>query len=746
MAWQFYDDPAKNAALADPFHPDNVSNWVKDYLSKQQPQAAPAQPQKPRGRGGWLSSLISELGGAGGAAGGAATGAAIGSVVPGLGTLIGGALGAGVGGFLGGTGGRVVENKVRDNRVGLGDALKEGALSGAFSLAGGGLQAFKGAKAAKGLTSVLGKEVPVAESAIVKGAGTLDKSGIKLITKNPNELNAYKMTVNDITTALKDAPPSSLKRELGRLDQNMIKMGLAEPTQAAIATTPASTVEKTVAKAVAPRIGMIENKGLGLTSKAGGYFTGATVPGASPLKPSQVKYYDDLLRKLKIPANDATDLVNKIEPRLSEVGKRIENNVLRNNVPLGDVSKFTDDLVAKVGGTPGLGDTATNFARQEAEKIAKITDAKGLINYRKGLDKSISFIANPDAASTEKQGAARVIREALKNKTNDLIPGLSKENNLYHELSNIQDYALAAAKRGNMQDTGGAGLTARILSGPTANTIRAKAGSKLQTVGQLSAGTARGAISGPLSQVTRQAKIQALPNLASALGGAVQPVQDISQPQAQPQAYGGFTGQPPDTFQPTPDAQSQQAQQPQGFYNIDNFRENVANDPKHLTDYLALLKYSDAQVKAAQDSKSGPNIGKTSAAAYGLAQQGLNALGQFSQLVQNDPGVVSRSSTPGRSLPGIGGYIAQASGTNQFDTLGFATISSLLRAQSGAAVPDSEVRAYMKAYLPRAGDKPADIQRKLQTLHYDFQTVLGNASNQNAQDPSLQDVQPQAIY
>lgn len=110
----------------------------------------PAQAQKTSGRGGFLTSLISELGGAGGAAGGAAIGTAL---LPGIGTL----LGAGLGGFLGGTGGRVAENKVRDDRIGLGDALKEGAFNGALSGAGEAFQLAKGAKAAgTGIKDALG--------------------------------------------------------------------------------------------------------------------------------------------------------------------------------------------------------------------------------------------------------------------------------------------------------------------------------------------------------------------------------------------------------------------------------------------------------------------------------------------------------------------------------------------------------------------------------------------------------------
>lgn len=130
-----------------------------------------SQPVKQRGKGGFLSSIISELGGAGGAAGGAAIGTAL---LPGVGTLVG----AGLGGFLGGTGGRLAENKVRDNRWGMGDALKEGSLSGALSVVGSGASALKGAKAAKALkgASALGGNVD--EVGKIAKAGNSLRAGI----------------------------------------------------------------------------------------------------------------------------------------------------------------------------------------------------------------------------------------------------------------------------------------------------------------------------------------------------------------------------------------------------------------------------------------------------------------------------------------------------------------------------------------------------------------------------------------
>lgn len=152
----------------------------------------PPAPPKQRGKGGWLSSIISELSGAGGAAGGAAAGAAAGSVVPGIGTLLGGIGGGIVGGFAGGFGGRAVENKVRDDEWRLRQAAGEGLLSGALGGAGTAFQAARGLKAVggmRGLQAVAGGSddaLKLASKAILKGgkkAGTSISGGFDDLAK-----------------------------------------------------------------------------------------------------------------------------------------------------------------------------------------------------------------------------------------------------------------------------------------------------------------------------------------------------------------------------------------------------------------------------------------------------------------------------------------------------------------------------------------------------------------------------------
>lgn len=144
------------------FDPKRIQFLEQAWQQQKAQQAAMNQPQPTRGRGGTLTSLISE----GGAVGGAAGGAAIGSVVPGIGTVIGGLLGAGIGAF----GGRLAENKVRDDRFGLADAAKEGALS--TVLAGPlrlGKYAFGANKALRGGSNLSDALIQGAEKAAAPG-------------------------------------------------------------------------------------------------------------------------------------------------------------------------------------------------------------------------------------------------------------------------------------------------------------------------------------------------------------------------------------------------------------------------------------------------------------------------------------------------------------------------------------------------------------------------------------------------
>lgn len=174
----------------------------------------------------WWTSLISELGGAGGAASGAAIGTAL---LPGVGTV----LGAGLGGLIGGTSGRIAENKVRDNRVGLGDAIKEGGIDALLSGAGEGYQAFKAGKAAIGLDDaakgVEGAIQAPEKVGFLQSVGRNIKAGaggFGIGAKVPGEQQLTASASDEIGNTLKklgvpNSSPETQARTLGEKIQNI---------------------------------------------------------------------------------------------------------------------------------------------------------------------------------------------------------------------------------------------------------------------------------------------------------------------------------------------------------------------------------------------------------------------------------------------------------------------------------------------------------------------------------------------
>lgn len=109
-----------------------------------------------------------------------------------------------------------------------------------------------------------------------------------------------------------------------------------------------------------------------------------------------------------------------------------------------------------------------------------------------------------------------------------------------------------------------------------------------------------------------------------------------------------------------------------------------------------------------------------------LAQSGLRALNEIEKLLAKDPSKVWKSLVPG-SL-----------GARDYDSASFRAVEGLLRARSGAAVPETEVRRYMKANLPSFGDTEQEISFKLNAFRKDLEAVANSGSSYDAEQPLIQ--------
>lgn len=147
------------------------------------------------------------------------------------------------------------------------------------------------------------------------------------------------------------------------------------------------------------------------------------------------------------------------------------------------------------------------------------------------------------------------------------------------------------------------------------------------------------------------------------------------------------------------------------------------------------MDFEETQSKIAKNSGAGGgnglNVTKVTAQQYGLAQSGNQALQQLAGVLQNDPSVLNRSATPGRSLPGVGGFISRAAGTGDFDAIGYNIADTILRLRTGAQANESEVRKLQSQIMPRAGDSTQTVNTKMNQISSIFGNVL-----QLAQQPS----------
>lgn len=119
------------------------------------------------------------------------------------------------------------------------------------------------------------------------------------------------------------------------------------------------------------------------------------------------------------------------------------------------------------------------------------------------------------------------------------------------------------------------------------------------------------------------------------------------------------------------------------------------------------------------------------------AQVGLEAIGDFENLIGEDSGAFGRT-----NLPGVGfldrltqGRVSGALGTTEIDAAADQIVDVLARLRTGAAISKQEETRFAR-YIPRPGDSPEAVQQKLGYLQRQFQRVAQRASGSTEVDPS----------
>lgn len=376
-------------------------SWIDDLNSQQdignvyrfQPVAnrqTQQQKKKKGGRGGTLTSLISE----GGALGGAATGAAIGSAVPVIGTVIGGVIG-GAGGALAG---RLAENKIRDDRWGVGDAAKEAALTGVLGAPGKTLKygitaarGFKGAREAVTLADAL-------KTAELTGKSSTKSIPIKFIPSETSGIGVQQTTRSTLTnpkvSELEDAI-SGMQRGGYNVSQKMgATRGSSLPEGVGVApdftplkpSSPVSTVQLT-GKRNTIRFGD-NSSGLAETIQGTGrpqaremaIQRGKQVAGidnSASQKTSAIERLGDTLATALTAgakAADAPGLVSRAlgraKGKVADVATNVRDDAALKNFKLND-SNWISKFQQKVGEDPGAFAARLGFATSNPKDVAE---------------------------------------------------------------------------------------------------------------------------------------------------------------------------------------------------------------------------------------------------------------------------------------------------------------------------------------------------------------------------------------
>jgi hypothetical protein len=724
------------------------STELKQLESRYKATQTATKPAKKKGRGGFITSLISEAGGTGGAIGGASLGATIGSVVPGIGTVIGGLAGAGIGGFLGGTGGRLAENKIRDDEYRVGDALKEGAISG---VAGAG--PLRLGKLGYGITKGLAKGATPAEEGILE---KLVSKGIpvkytsdELAGRGVQQTTRHTLTnpkVGDIgdTIAEMKGKGFSVNQKLGKTPKQSSQVSSVALTgnRTAVPLSQAGQAEKGIINTpdryatetfeASPAVSRIQNAMQGgndalstsflgkLTGKAGtrvgerlteagsGLKADKNVGGIAKLEDQSrfmTKYTGTPRQQRVAMEKDMKDLSKQVDDVLTKTPVQVDGSLVGQRLKTA-MDDLTDERFLDIDlNNPSVSKIIDRYS----SKFASAQDAKGVNDIVKTLNKTATRaqekLVNPNAGPLTAQESAAL---ALKRAGDDVlseVPEIAPLKKNMAQIFEVTPQVAGQAERGvSTQLLGGVKVKAPIQAGSAA---ASKIGARLQ--GEAPAG------------------VPGVKNFASRiLAGrgvdlATQPIEEQPAPEV-PQTdpslvgSGGLDMPQEPTYNPSP-------------YAAENLRSSVekiiqqGGTQKDVAEFLSNAKmFNELNTVPGADKPLSAEASKV----VSNANTGIQALNDYQAALEADPSLAAKRVIPGRGL--FGGLVGGALGTTGADAAANQIVDVIARLRTGAAITDSEAKRF-ETFIPQAGDPPETRQQKINYLMNQFQAVASRSGS-----------------
>ena len=442
-------------------------------------------------------------------------------------------------------------------------------------------------------------------------------------------------------------------------------------------------------------------------ARSGGFNIGAKVSGSPELRPSQSVNIGKILKDEKIPTGAPATRSFAVDKKLTNYGKQIDTALTKSNRSLGqgEAQAIADNYLRQVEKLPGVDDNIRKEAQNYATNfVNQAKDVKGTVGFRRGLDKDeISWIKNPDAATSAKQLAASTFRDTLHSTINTLAPELKGLNNSYHKLSKAQGYLVKETGRG-----GKGGIVNRIAESGPIQSVESKVGSLLQKITPKET-TDRSL----LSKIAGEGVKQTVGQTVGGESPLAPTPPDLAAEYAADPTNPKFNGVDPAQFgYPADNTLGATDQPPSESSGLDQshideaIKQALANgDTKGLSNLLAVADYYDK--KATSVSKGG-NLNSTASGVIADTKTGLASLQNLGQLIT--------SSTANNPIVG------RVRGANPYDTnaqnlqAAIATTKQIVgKALEGGVLRKEDELKYAKL-LPTMGDTDSTAQNKITQL------------------------------
>lgn len=364
--------------------------------------------------------------------------------------------------------------------------------------------------------------------------------------------------------------------------------------------------------------------------------------------------------------------------------------------------------------------------------------------------------------SSENMEGIKAIARSLKENIAKAVPGvdeINQELSYFGRISDSMTDKLSRGGRNNMM-----GLTQSVLAGGGIAGAAATGGASLipaallpilgSTPGKiLSARALQGASKGIGAVGANQLVQKATPQIggragagvANLLGEQTQPqgengeqnnVEQVAPPEASIPPVIDRSSLPPEkqrAYDIIMQAKQQAATGGAGQVNQEQLGQAyvaalLSGNTKAATQLKAIIEYQDTQ-----KPKEDKGLSSTTENRVQLANSGLRSLTSLEKILKKDPAAALKAAIPGQL------------GARSYDSAALKAVEGLLRARSGAAVPETEVRRYMNANLPRVGDTPGDIKFKLDSFRADLEEVAQSGSTMSDIDQARQILESQGI-